>query len=608
MEPLSSSLIHQPAPWNDAIAQLLHKEAQNCFSEDDNPTTLISLISVGGIECQDLPMSGILRETAILKASPHLRYLLTCITLPLGRVCLYKHADTEIFNSPFYQNSAHPLFYQTLRFPLDENISLIVEIKGNRLLESDLYDTDRLKTIKSEATQATAKQTLKLAEPQLDILQPIQIKSYLDTILTVSEKHLTPEKYQSTQQAHHRFIERWKSLHSVFNNSYDGEWSYHSALNTFRQSILSPMRSLLREMVDTDRQSVESMLLIIDSQLQMFPIPPQRINRKLLLKAKRRKQIDSTHIDESKVFDRPIFIVSAPRAGSTLLFETLTKFPQIWSTGEENHDLLEDIQGLHPKDHHFKSNRLDKHDTNDRVTAAVKKAFISKLHDREQHYYQELAEHNRPDSIRFLEKTPKNALRIPFLKALFPDALFIYLKRDYKSNVSSLIDGWRSHKFIAYKNMPDFEDRHWKFLLIPEWQTLHNRSIAEIAHQQWQQSNLTIQQDLAELPNNCWMSIDYQDLILQPEKIARQVSDFAVLEWDEVIQARCENGLPISRLTLSSPQANKWEKHQCFLEELNANLSSKKPIKKAGAKAPAKLHYIKLPITKPQKKPSGFTS
>lgn len=571
VDALSSPLIHLPSLWDDTKSQLLQKEANSCFSGYDKSVRLTSLISVGGIECQDLPMSGNLKETDCLSNSPYLRYLLACITPRLGRVCLFKPVDTQIVQSPLYQNRAYPLFYQTLCLPLDKEILLIIEVKCSWLSLSDLYDTQRLNTVNKEALTASAKQTLRLTKPQLDILQPAQINFYISTALVSCKKYQKQPAYQDLEQACCAFVERWESTHSIFKNSYDGEWSYQSALNGFRQNVMPLMRELLSEMKDSDRQNVDNTLQMIDSQLHIFPVPPQRINRKLLLKARRRKQILVAQADDSKVFDRPIFIVSAPRAGSTLLFETLTQFSQIWSTGEENHALLENISGLHPNDHGFESNRLEKDDASEIVTESVRKAFISKLQNREQQYFLELTSNERPKSIRFLEKTPKNALRIPFLKTLFPDALFVYLQRDYKSNVSSLIDGWRSHQFVAYKDIPDFESRHWKFLLIPKWQELHNQSIANIAHQQWQQSNHTIQQDLSKLSGNCWMSIDYQDLISQPETVARQFADFAELDWDDVIQQRCENGLPVSRLTLSSPNASKWQKHRCFLEELNPN-------------------------------------
>ena len=36
-------------------------------------------------------------------------------------------------------------------------------------------------------------------------------------------------------------------------------------------------------------------------------------------------------------FDRPMFIVSSPRAGSSLLFETLAQAPGLWTIGGEGH-------------------------------------------------------------------------------------------------------------------------------------------------------------------------------------------------------------------------------------------------------------------------------
>ena len=45
------------------------------------------------------------------------------------------------------------------------------------------------------------------------------------------------------------------------------------------------------------------------------------------------------------VFDRPIFIVSAPRSGSTLLFEVLSKVRDIYTIGGESHQMIEQVPG-----------------------------------------------------------------------------------------------------------------------------------------------------------------------------------------------------------------------------------------------------------------------
>ena len=48
-----------------------------------------------------------------------------------------------------------------------------------------------------------------------------------------------------------------------------------------------------------------------------------------------------------------------------------------------------------------------------------------------------------PGALRFLEKTPKNALRVPFFARIFPDARFIFLWRDPRENIASIMQAWR---------------------------------------------------------------------------------------------------------------------------------------------------------------------
>jgi hypothetical protein len=56
------------------------------------------------------------------------------------------------------------------------------------------------------------------------------------------------------------------------------------------------------------------------------------------------------------VFDRPVFIVSPPRSGSTLLFETLAGAPDLFTIGDESHQLIEGLQQLNPASHGYESN------------------------------------------------------------------------------------------------------------------------------------------------------------------------------------------------------------------------------------------------------------
>src|SRR5438093_283101 len=59
------------------------------------------------------------------------------------------------------------------------------------------------------------------------------------------------------------------------------------------------------------------------------------------------------------MIDRPVIVVSPPRSGSSLLFETLSMSPDLWTVGGESHRIIEGVPALHPKARNWGSNRLD---------------------------------------------------------------------------------------------------------------------------------------------------------------------------------------------------------------------------------------------------------
>src|SRR4029079_16358829 len=110
-------------------------------------------------------------------------------------------------------------------------------------------------------------------------------------------------------------------------------------------------------------------------------------------------------------------------------------------------------------------NRLEAADATDGVVSHLKDAFVSQLRDHEQ---------QRPPGgpTRMLEKTPKNALRIPFLAEAFPDGRFVYLYRDACETISSMLDAWRSGRFVTYADLPGWGGSPWSLLLTPGWREL----------------------------------------------------------------------------------------------------------------------------------------
>ena len=137
--------------------------------------------------------------------------------------------------------------------------------------------------------------------------------------------------------------------------------------------------------------------------------------------------------------ERPVFIVSTPRSGSTLLFETLAQAPGLYSTGQESHWLIEDTADFDPAKRGWSSNRLTADDARAEAVEDLSRGFYRDLRDRD----------GRPPQgpVRMLEKTPKNALRVPFFNTAFPDGLFVYLYRDVRQTLASMMEAWASGGF-----------------------------------------------------------------------------------------------------------------------------------------------------------------
>lgn len=262
----------------------------------------------------------------------------------------------------------------------------------------------------------------------------------------------------------------------------------------------------------------------------------------------------------SNIFKQPVIILSAPRAGSTLLFELLSQVKGLWSIGGESHAIIEEIPQFRPGYQDSISNVLTEKDGDKNSISLLKQRFQSALINRERQPYN-VATHG---AIRFLEKTPKNSLRIRFFNKVFPDAKFIYLVRDPKENISSMIDAWNSKNFITYPYLPEFEGR-WSLLLLPNWPELKNKTNEQIATCQWKTCNETIVNELKAIQKERWQIVNYQDLITNPGKVITQLCDFIGVEKDPHLSNITNNNLPLSEFTLTEPQNNKWHKNADLL-------------------------------------------
>jgi uncharacterized protein (TIGR03032 family) len=258
------------------------------------------------------------------------------------------------------------------------------------------------------------------------------------------------------------------------------------------------------------------------------------------------------HVPEVRRFSRPVFIVCPPRSGSSLLFETLAQSPSVWTVGGESHGVIEGIPALQPAQRGWESNRLTAADATPGIVERLTDAFFLNLRDRDG---------RRPaagaEDLRLLEKTPKNALRVPFLAAAFPDARFVYLYRNPRESINSIYEAWQSGRFVTYPQLPGWTGLPWSLLLVPGWWELVGKDLAEIAARQWTIATEELLEDLEALPSDRWCVANYGRLVSEPRQEVERLCGFLGLEWDRPLAAP----LPLSRHTLTPPERGKWRRN-----------------------------------------------
>ena len=253
-------------------------------------------------------------------------------------------------------------------------------------------------------------------------------------------------------------------------------------------------------------------------------------------------------------FDRPVLIVSPPRSGSTLLFETIEQAPALYSTGFESHGIIERLPGFHPASRQWESNRLTAEDAQTPSARQFAEDFYGQLRDRDGR--------RAAGPMRALEKTPKNALRIPFFNALWPDALFVYLYRDVRQTLGSMMEAWASGHFRTYPRLPGWAGYPWSLLLIPGWRELIGKPLPEIVAHQWATTTHTMLDDLAAVPPERLRVVEYDRFLAAPEVTVAALARSLDLEWDR----KLGGNLPLSKTTVSQPRTDKWRRLQAPIE------------------------------------------
>lgn len=252
---------------------------------------------------------------------------------------------------------------------------------------------------------------------------------------------------------------------------------------------------------------------------------------------------------------RPLIVIGCPRSGTGLLHQVLRLHPALaWVTPVTNwvcgkawfrrvppplartfeevvmrlpprlvppflrgpHDGSLEISGLpETREGHSIWNRYcpdrDHHAcTADAATPAVREGLRDVLRWH-------LSYHDRP---RFLSKTPRSGLRIPFFHAVFPDAQFLHIVRDGRAVAASILKRRRADHGSIHE---------WWGARPPGWQDVRSRPPIRQAAWMWTTFLETIEREGRKLPDGSMHRVRYEDFTRAPEATLREIFDWAGL-------------------------------------------------------------------------------
>jgi hypothetical protein len=245
--------------------------------------------------------------------------------------------------------------------------------------------------------------------------------------------------------------------------------------------------------------------------------------------------------------NQPVFIIGAPRSGTSLLYAILRTSSALRHWPGESHEIWE--ADYHPALRGWDSNALGADDITETAAARIRRSFF--LVAGRKH--------------RLIDKTPRNALRVSFVNALFPEARFIYIKRDGRENINSLINAWRTPRYRTYElsephAIPGVDPRWWKFVLYPGWRDDTSGPLEVVAAKQWKLSNEYALEGLKHVESSRWMELRYEDLVDAPVEQVGLVMGFLDLPYESAVRAKAAATSTTPINTVTPPERGKWRK------------------------------------------------
>lgn len=248
------------------------------------------------------------------------------------------------------------------------------------------------------------------------------------------------------------------------------------------------------------------------------------------------------------ILNRPIFVVGCSRAGTTLVYKTLSESKQLGTIHKETHDFW---ASLHPiEDRSWESHEIPESLSSRNDVYIVSRFFYSQT-----------------GRSRVVDKNNQNGLSIPYLFKLFPDAHFIYIKRKPGDNINSLIHGWnKADEFATWSaqlpedvNIDAGKNKRWCFFLAKGWRNYINAPLEQACAFQYQAMNSAILKAKSGIPTEQWHEISYETLIDAPVREFEAIFQACGLSFDPQVRQHCQKVLQKPYNTFSEIKVDKWQ-------------------------------------------------